>query len=303
MIGTQLGNYVIEEHVGSGGMADVYRAREEGIDRDVAIKIMQKDFAAKEDMRSRFKREAHSIAALEHLHILPLYSFGEVNGRLYLVMRYMPHGTLHNFVKKGPLPLTEVVRMAQQIASALDYAHINGVLHRDLKPENVLLDKQRNTYLADFGLARKVADSTNLTGNFIVGTPHFMSPEQCRGMDLTPASDQYALGLVVFYMLTRELPFDAPRPMDVMVLQISQDAPSVRERRYDVSERAEQVIHKALDKNPEKRFPSCMDFLAALERALVGGSRWMKSSSVPIGLQRHIDSALASLDDEEEQDD
>lgn len=305
MIGRMVGNhYEIIEYIGRGGMAEVYKAYDHGVERVVAIKVMLRDYAEDSTLRQRFVREARSIAGLEHLHILPLYTYGQLDGRLYLVMRYMPHGSLYDLIRKGPLPLSEVGRLLTQVAAALDYAHSHQVLHRDLKPENVLLDEHRNAYLADFGLARRVTDSeeARLTGNYLVGTPQFMSPEQCRDTELTPAADQYALGIMVYNMITGTIPFDGGKPVDIMWKQISTEPQPPGELREDLTDRAEAAVLRTLAKDPVDRFPNCTAFAEAFTAGMSSGLYRMKGSSVPIGLQRHIDQALSSFDEEDDDD-
>ena len=295
-------HYEILGLIGEGGMAQVYRAFDHGVERIVAIKVMDAEYAKDKTFRQRFVREARAVAGLEHLHIVPLYSYGSIDDRLFLIMRYMPHGSLYDLMRRAPIPFDEAGRILKQIAAALDYAHRHNVLHRDIKPENVLMDENRNAFLTDFGLALRTDDAgPRITGQFIVGTPHFMSPEQCRGKELTPASDQYALACLAYDVLAHKPPFDADNPMDIMWKHVNEDPPSLRERRGDVPARTEAALFKALSKDPADRYESCTAFIEALNQSCEVGGRRLRGSSVPIGLQRHIDSVLMSfdLDDEE----
>jgi serine/threonine-protein kinase len=300
--GRRLDNhYEILAMIGQGGMAQVYRAFDHGVERVVAIKVMDADYARDKTFRQRFVREARAVAGLEHMHIVPLYSYGTIDDRLFLVMRYMPHGSLYDLMRRAPIPFNEVARILKQVATALDYAHRHNVLHRDIKPENVLVDENRNAFLTDFGLAlRTDEDGPRITGEFIVGTPHFMSPEQCRGKPLTPAADQYALACVAYDMLALQPPFDGDSAMDIMWKQVNEPPPPPSTHRSDIPERTEKVLNKALAKTPAERYESCSAFANALAASFERGGRLMKGSSVPIGLQRHIDSVLSSFDDDDE---
>jgi serine/threonine-protein kinase len=293
MIGQTVGGYKIVELIGRGGWAEVYKAYDASVDRHVAIKVLHKQYSEDVELRIRFDREARAIALLEHLHILPLYSYGEQDGMLYLAMRYMPYGTIADRVVQNPLMLGEVSRLLTQISAALDYAHGQGVLHRDLKPENVLMDGENNAYLSDFGLAKIAQTSSRLTMNYIIGTPAFMSPEQCLGdEDLSPQSDQYALGLMLYTMVTGELAFDGPQPLKVIQMQLNQPLPSPRLLRADLPELAERAMFRATSKDPETRYPTCMDLARDFEQSLGGKGL---SEGIPQNLRRRIDSALGKL--------
>lgn len=260
LIGQKLSGYEVVERIGVGGMAEIYRAYDRPVDRFVAIKVLSRDYRDNPEFRERFSLEAKSIARLEHAHILPIYAYGEHEGRLYFVVRYMPAGSLAQKVKReGPLQLADAAEMLDGIASALDYAHAKGILHRDFKTENVLLDASDHAYVADFGLAKLLnSPSGNLTREFLPGTPEFMSPEQCLGEDdLTPASDQYALGIVLFQMITGNLPFWSSNPLALLQKHVNETPPSPSAVRPDLPKGAEQVIMKAMAKKPADRFPNC----------------------------------------------
>ncbi len=295
MIGQIVGGYQIVDLIGAGGMAEVYRAYDAGMDRHVAIKVLQPQMSRDSEFRARFDLEARAIAALEHVHILPVYAYGEHNGQLYLIMRYLPTGSLADYVDNdGPLPLDEVGRLLLDVASALDYAHSRGILHRDLKTENILLDASKNPYLADFGLARMLERTRQdrLTGDFIVGTPEFMSPEQCMGSeDLTPATDQYSLGIVVFNILTGQLPFDGNNALQIIHAQLRNPAPSARKWRSDLPPRADQAVLRALEKDGAARFGSCTEFAQTFQATLPSHNIRDKFGR----LGNRIDSALENL--------
>ncbi|NDJ35718.1 MAG: serine/threonine protein kinase [Chloroflexi bacterium] len=304
MIGTTLGGYKLIELIGKGGMAHVYKASDPTVKRHVAIKVLLPDYADDEEFRARFDREAETIARLEHLHILPLHAYGEQDGTLYLVMRYMPHGTLNDLIKAGPMNLQDAARILAQLASALDYAHQFGVLHRDMKPANVLLDGDRNIYLTDFGLAKSVSpDETSMTGQFIVGTPHYMSPEQCRAQDLTPAADQYGLAAMLYYMVTGQVPFNGKNALAIMRQQILDEPKPPVDLRPDMPKAASDAIVKSLHKEPSGRYPSCTALAVAFSQAVDPQVRSkIDNSSVPRQLRNRITDALSSFDDDSDND-
>ncbi len=269
MIGQTLGSYRIVEQIGLGGMATVYKAYDPATDRYVAVKVLPEHYSNDPHFKKRFEREAKAIARLEHPHILPVHAFGEQDGITYLVMRYMPTGTLKDRLEVEKLPLEQASAFLTQVADALDYAHEHGILHRDVKPSNILLDGKGNAYLTDFGIAKMVEASVELTGAGILGTPAYMSPEQCRGgKEITPASDQYALGVVLYEMVTGRTPFQAETPLALVYMQLNDPLPPPRTLHPDVPEGVEKAILKALSKTPSERFPSCVALADAFARTV-----------------------------------
>jgi serine/threonine protein kinase/WD40 repeat protein len=270
MIGQTLGEYRIVEQIGMGGMATVFKAYDPGTDRYVAIKTLPKEYAKDPNFAERFRREAKAIAKLEHLHILPVFAYGEQEDTAYMVMRFLPTGTLAKRIRQGTLSFKEASRYLKQLASALDYAHSQGVIHRDIKPSNVLIDQDDNVFLTDFGIAKMVEGSTlDLTGDHILGTPQYMSPEQCMGEKaLTPASDIYSLGIVLYEMVTGRAPFTAETPLAVIHMQLNSPLPIPRSLRPDLPDAAEAVILKALSKQPELRYPTCDALAQAFANAV-----------------------------------
>jgi serine/threonine protein kinase/tetratricopeptide (TPR) repeat protein len=271
MIGQELGGYRIVEQIGMGGMAVVYKAFDPRTERYVALKVLPQQYSKDPTFLTRFENEARAISKLEHLHILPIFAFGEQDGISYMAMRYMDSGTLSDRIKQGPIPLSDCTRILRQLGEALDYAHSNGILHRDIKPSNALLDKSGNAYLTDFGIAKMVSGSSalDLTGSGLIGTPFYMSPEQCRGeRDLTPASDLYSLGVVLFEMVTGLTPYRAETPLAVLQMHLISPLPNARDLRPELPENAAAVIMKALSKDPNDRYPSGRALAEAFERAL-----------------------------------
>jgi serine/threonine-protein kinase len=271
VIGQTLGSYRIIEQIGLGGMATIYKAYDPDTDRYVAIKILPQQFSKDPSFKERFQREAKAIARLEHLHILPIFAYGEVDGTAYMAMRYMQAGTLTDLIRQGPLPLAEASRILSQVASALDHAHGFGILHRDIKPSNILLDDKNNAYLTDFGIAKILESAVDLTRGDILGTPAYMSPEQCKGSAaITAASDIYALGIVLYEMVTGRTPFHAETPIAVFFMHLNEPLPMPRQLRRDLPEAAEMVIFKALAKEPQARFTTCQAMADAFAQAIAG---------------------------------
>jgi ligand-binding sensor domain-containing protein len=268
LIGQMLGQYQIVEQIGMGGMATVYKAYQASMDRYVAIKVLPQQLAEDPEFIGRFEQEARTIAKLENQHILPVYDYGEYNGYTYLVMRYIGTGTLKKVVEQGALPLAAAVNFLTQIADALQYAHDHGVVHRDVKTSNVLIGEGQVCYLTDFGIAKLAAGSAHFTGTgSVIGTPAYMSPEQCNGLPVDARSDIYSLGIVLYEMLTGALPFEAETPVAVVLKQINEPLPPPRALNPGIPEAVEKVVFRALAKDPDDRYQSAKDFAGALREA------------------------------------
>ncbi len=264
--GKVLGQFEIMEEIGRGGMASVYRARQLTMNRIVAVKVLPQHLLHDPGFYERFEREVDVISHLEHPHILPIYDYGQTDNVPFIAMRYLGGGSLDQRIRRGPMSLSELEQPLRQIAQALDYAHRQGIIHRDLKPGNIMLDENGNAYLSDFGIARVLG--SNLTGSMIVGTPAYMSPEQANGMPIDGRSDIYALGVVMFEMITGRAPYQAETPMAILLKHINEPMPPVSEFRPDVPQSVEDVIAKATAKDPDKRYSSASAMIDDLSVAL-----------------------------------
>jgi len=256
---TTIGRYEIRGELGRGGMATVMRAYDPMFKREVAVKVLPREFLHDPAFRARFEREAQVVAALEHSAIVPVYDYGEnaETGQPFIVMRLMAGGSMADKLRGQPMDLVEVARILSRLAPALDFAHNRGVIHRDLKPGNILFDGEGNPYISDFGLAKLAESNVNLTGTGLMGTPAYMSPEQARGeKEIDGRSDLYALGAIVYQMLTGRQPYEAPTPIAVVLKHVNEPPPSVRAVRPDLPPSAETIIHKAMAKEPGARYPT-----------------------------------------------
>lgn len=269
LIGKKLGQYDIVERLGAGGMATVYRARQEDIRRDVAIKVLTPEYTGDPMFMHRFQREVHTIARLEHPRILPVFDYGEFEGRPFIVMRLMTGGSLADRIEQagGWMTLDEIARLLDQIAEGLDYAHTEEVIHRDLKPSNVLLDRHGNAYLSDFGIAKLSEESIQLTGDRVIGTLSYMAPEMFKRMPVTPAVDIYALGVTLYEMLTGSVPY-AGDTAQVITGHLHEPIPDVLQQRPGLPAQIGEVVRRAMAKAPLERYPTASAMAAAFRSAL-----------------------------------
>lgn len=257
LIGRTLGPYQLVEQLGLGGMATVYKAYHPAMDRYVALKVLPQHMAGDPNFRARFQREARTIARLEHRYILPVHDTGEQDGIHYLVMRYTESGTLSNLISSGMLSMEQAVKIIAQVAEALAYAHRQGVIHRDIKPANVLISREGDAMLSDFGIARIVEGTMQLTGEgMLIGTPFYMAPEQVQGQPSDARTDIYALGVVLYEVLTGRRPYEAETPLAVALMHLHNPLPPPRQVKPDLPEVLERVILRAMAKNPDDRFQS-----------------------------------------------
>jgi ligand-binding sensor domain-containing protein/tRNA A-37 threonylcarbamoyl transferase component Bud32 len=271
-VGKRLGAYQLLEQIGQGGMATIYKAYQPSMDRYVAVKILPAHFTQDETFVARFTQEAHTLARLEHPFILPVHDYGEQDGITYLVMRYIEAGTLKDVIaQRAPLPMSETLRIMRQVGGALGHAHSQGVVHRDIKPTNVLIDRRGDAFLTDFGIAKLVAGAIQYTATgAIIGTPAYMSPEQGLGEPVDHRSDIYALGVVLYEMVTGRVPFEAETPLAVLLKHVNDPLPPPRQVKPDVPEAVERVILKAMAKSPADRFQTAEALVDALEKAAAG---------------------------------
>ena len=270
---TQLGRYEIRAELGRGGMAVVYLAHDPQFQRDVALKVLPREFSHSEMFRERFAREARVIAALEHPAIVPVYDFGSDQGYSFFVMRYMGGGSLRERMRAGRLQLHEMLSIVDRIAAALDLAHARGIVHRDLKPANILFDQQGNAYLSDFGIVRLMEDTANLTGTGFIGTAAYTSPEQVQGAaGVDGRSDIYTLGIMIYEMLTGRQPFLGDTPTKQMMAHVLQPVPDIGVARPDLPRAVREVVTRTLAKAPEDRYQTAGDLARALRAGFGAGA-------------------------------
>jgi serine/threonine-protein kinase len=273
MIGRTIARYEIRSEIGRGGMAAVYLAYDPNFRRSVAVKLVSVNLRENPVFRERFEREARLIAKIEHPAIVPVYDFGEQDNQLYLVMRYMSGGALSGKIREGASSLEFAARIISQIAPALDAVHAQGIVHRDLKPGNILLDGFGNPAISDFGIAHFSAATTDLTGSAVIGTPSYMSPEQVRSdIELDGRSDIYALGVILFEMLTGRGPFHAATPLSAALKHLTEPIPSIRSHRPDLPAEVELVLNKAMAKDREERHAAASELARELQ-AILGAAR------------------------------
>jgi serine/threonine protein kinase len=283
LTGRVLGNCTLERLLGQGGMGAVYLAKQERPSRWVAVKVLHPNIAldnhGNEEFLARFRREADVIARLEHVNIMPIYEYGEQNGSAFLVMPYVSGGSLKDvLIKRGALTLQEATVFIDQAASALDYAHSQGVVHRDLKPANFLLHADGRLVLADFGIARIIEESlstgaTLTSAGTILGTPEYMAPEMASGAAIDYRADIYELGIVLFQMLCGRVPFTGTTPYSVVIKQIQERLPSVQQINPALPAAVDTVIQTATAKQPDKRYQAASTMAQALRQVGSGSAQ------------------------------
>ena len=261
--------YRIKHLIGGGGMANVYLAHDIILDREVAIKVLRLDFANDPEFIERFDREAQAATSLSHPNIVNIYDVGEENHILYMVMEYVDGFTLKEYIQKyGPLAVEETIAIMKQLTDAIAHAHVNGLIHRDIKPQNILIDPSGHVKVTDFGIAIALSATSLTQTNSILGSVHYLSPEQARGGMATKKSDIYSLGIVLYELLTGQLPFSGQSPISIALKHLQNETPSVRQLNPEVPQSVENIVLKATAKDPFHRFSSVYEMETALDVAL-----------------------------------
>ena len=286
--GWPLAGYRLEERIGAGGMAVVFRARDERLGRLVALKILASEVAEDQEFRRRFIAESRAAAKVEDPHIIPVYEAGEADGMLFIAMRLVAGGDLRRVLEReGALAPGRAVEFLSPVASALDAAHRAGLVHRDVKPANILVDaspdRPDHVYLSDFGVTKGAVSSASRTGHFL-GTPNYSAPEQIQGQAVD-GSDQYALACVAYQLLTGELPFKRDQDMLVLYAHVYEPPPSLVARRPDLPSAADRVLARAMAKAPENRYGCCLEFADSLREALGLSLYYSRSPASALGYQ------------------
>lgn len=271
MIGHQLGGrYEVIERVGGGGMALVYKAQDLLLNRNVAIKVLRQQFVHDEEFIRRFRREAQSAASLSHPNVVSVYDVGQEDDVHYIVMEYVEGKNLNEIIKeRAPLQVDEAVRIASQIADALDHAHHNQIIHRDIKPHNILIGRNGRVKVTDFGIARAVTSTTITQTGSVVGSVHYFSPEHAKGIVTGEKSDLYSLGIVLYQMLTGQLPFLGESPISVALKHLQEEFDEPRKFNPLIPQSVENVILKSMRKNPQERYQSAKEMQTDLETCLM----------------------------------
>jgi serine/threonine protein kinase len=260
------GRYRVLRRLGSGGMADVWLAEDTHLQRRVALKVLHRRFAQDREFVQRFQREAESAAGLQHPNIVSVFDRGEFGGTYYIAMQYIDGPTLKQLIDRGLTP-EQAVAEIRQVLEAARFAHRNGIVHRDLKPQNVIVDGEGKAVVTDFGIARAGVSEITQTGS-VMGTPHYLSPEQAQGFDVTAVSDLYSIGVILYEALTGRVPFEADSAVAVAMKQVSQTPQRPSSINHRVSPALDAVVMRALAKEPGERFQSADAFIAALDAAL-----------------------------------
>ena len=260
--------YEIISLVGSGGMADVYKAMDTRLGRQVAIKVLKEEYSSDKNFVSKFRAEAQAAAVLSHPNIVNVYDVGEDEGLHYIVMELVEGITLKKFIeRKGKLELKEAVGIAIQIAQGMEAAHANHIIHRDIKPQNIIISKEGKVKVTDFGIA-KAATSNTIAAGQAVGSVHYISPEQARGGYSDEKSDIYSLGVTLYEMISGKMPFAADNTVSVALLHINEEAVPLRELDPEVPVSIEKIVQKCMQKKPERRYLTATELIADLKKAI-----------------------------------
>jgi serine/threonine-protein kinase len=284
MVGEVLSDrYELEELVGSGGMSSVYRAHDRLLDRKVALKILHEQYTADDDYVERFRREARAVATLSHPNIVTVIDRGEHESKQFIVFEYVDGENLKRLIeRRGPAPVTTALELAMQVARGLSFAHQQGLVHRDVKPQNVLLNGDGQAKVTDFGIARSldVKHGMTQTGT-VLGTSDYIAPEQAQGQRVDEHTDVYSLGVVLYELLTNEVPFPGENFVAVAMRHINEPPPPIRDKRPDVSPRLEAAVHRAMAKQPGDRFQTMAEFCQELEANLAEAQGTVVAAPLP----------------------
>lgn len=265
LVGQSLGPFQLERLVGQGGFAWVFVGRESD-GTPVAVKVLKPRYAGDPQFESRFRNESETAARLDHPHVIRIRSVGKSGAHVYFAMDLCADSLAARLAREGPLPESDVVRIARDVCDGLAYAHAQGVIHRDLTPDNILLRSDGSAVISDFGIARAVSGYVASTGvDMTVGTPHYISPEQAQGRKLDQRADFYALGITMYKAITGEVPFTSNDWFELARMHVEDPPPSARKRRPDLSKRLERVIAKCLAKHADDRYATAQELLADLE--------------------------------------
>ena len=308
MIGKQIGaRYELLEHIGGGGMAIVYKAHDVLLNRKVAVKILREQYVNDEDFIRRFRREAQSAASLSHPNVVSIYDVGQEDDVHYIVMEYVAGSNLNEEIRRrAPFQVDEALRIAVQICDALDHAHQNQIIHRDIKPHNILIGRNGRVKVTDFGIARAASSADITQTGSVIGSVHYLSPEHAKGIKQGEKSDIYSLGIVLYQMLTNQLPFSGDSPISVALKHLQEQVESPRLYNPHIPPDVEAIILKTLQKNPEERYNSAKELQQDLEAIMDGDRidtivRFVDASHSPDELDEHPTKVMPAIRDEDDE--
>ncbi|HXQ39240.1 MAG TPA: serine/threonine-protein kinase, partial [Anaerolineales bacterium] len=283
----KIGRYEIKSELGRGGMATVYRGYDPRFEREVAVKVLPPELLHSDpQFKLRFEREAKIIAQLEHSSIVPVYDVDTDGDQPYFVMRYMSGGSLSERIKAGVFTIEDATRILERVGPGLDEAHSKGIVHRDIKPSNILFDNRGTPYISDFGIAKlSQAQAGNVTGSAIIGTPAYMAPEQAQGDVVDGRADIYALGIILYEMVTGRQPYEADTPMAVALKHITDPVPLILNANPKLPPGMDMVIQKAMAKDRNERFASSKEMIDSLHAVMRGETTKLQPVAAPKTIQ------------------